>query len=457
MKPLPQLTYRLLRGIYILFLFGSHYCGQAVAATEASNRQSIIEHSKELQLLYQNEALFKEIKEAEIKIIDIDTNIVNIEEDEYGTEFSYKLNPPPTDKNAFTINGKRAAIILNKQGFVKYVALSPYNQKAIDLLSTLDGVEGLRIHGSVYLDKKLDLSKLTSLKDLYLNENNILELKLPKSNKLQVLKLFSIPVKQLDLSGIRSLKNIDISDHNIESFSNIAHLTNLESLTLIFSSSLKSIDDVSQLKSLKRMYVASRNIQIIPGLENLSNLTYLKLSSSSLNKGNQKQAFPTSLQHLVMNNNELTNLAGLINLKALNLSGSELKVLDFPFELPSLETLKAHNAKIEKIKDISKLTHLKELSLVNNKITTIENLDQNPLLERVILNDNLITHAKNFNNIKRLKYLGLMENPITEYDLNETKNLGDDVHIRLSGTPYKNKLGSENKVLYYQLRRKNKI
>lgn len=86
-----------------------------------------------------------------------------------------------------------------------------------------------------------------------------------------------------DLSGVVQLPNVEIlvvTNHNIQSLTEIAHMTGLKSL-FVFSNKLHSIVGVENLKSLRNLYFNDNQVE---SLRPLANLTQLETIHCAHNK-----------------------------------------------------------------------------------------------------------------------------------------------------------------------------
>ena len=98
------------------------------------------------------------------------------------------------------------------------------------------------------------------------------------------------------------------------------------------------------------------------------------------------------------------------NLEILNLSGLNLKSIDFLSDFEWLISLNLSNNNIEKITVIKNLNNLRNLDLHLNEITEIENLDVMTKLVYLDLSKNRIKEIKNLDNLKNLEELKLSDN-----------------------------------------------
>lgn len=65
-------------------------------------------------------------------------------------------------------------------------------------------------------DRKLNLSYCKNLKELSINNANLLKLNLNKNSRMQYVEFVHCGLKKIDLSGCKKLKNIRLTDNPLQ-------------------------------------------------------------------------------------------------------------------------------------------------------------------------------------------------------------------------------------------------
>ena len=252
------------------------------------------------------------------------------------TTFSSEFNLPKKLNLLSIENNKLTKFYLNKKvNKLKKIQLHGNEISKIDFLFTKNQIEYLGISNNQLECIPDCFSKLTSLKQLYL-QNNPIKKEFPEF-------LSNLPITELNLSNI-SFQSIENSLPN--SIFNIKTLEHLI-LTNCFSFCSQESDSPNDLESN-----LSKIIQSISKLENLTNL---QLNS------NQFQEIPCSIFHLN-------------NLKNLNLQNNRLEYFDnLLTNLVQLNHLNISDNKIKilpkKILDIGNLAKTKQFYFINNPLS----------------------------------------------------------------------------------------
>jgi len=184
-------------------------------------------------------------------------------------------------------------------------------------------LETLRYH---WLEGSKNISKLTSLKSIYISGFPDLDLKLFKNMEL--------------------LKSMEIYHSKIESLEGIENLSNLEELKITISSKIKTLKRLAQMstKSLKTLEISSDHE--IKGLEDISNLNTLQslkldfietLDVSHLEKNTKLKELAIKSIKKVVNEESLSQLTKLRSLDFLSIGF--IKSLNFLSDLPNLKKL----------------------------------------------------------------------------------------------------------------------
>ncbi|XP_019642570.1 PREDICTED: leucine-rich repeat-containing protein 15-like [Branchiostoma belcheri] len=227
----------------------------------------------------------------------------------------------------------------------------------------------------------------TSITSLYMEYNNITELRMP------------------DFSRYRNLSSLSLPDNHLFVIRSRAfyHLTNLTSIDLRWN----------KLTSLKAdTFVGLGGLQAL-------NLDYNNISS--IDEGTFSET--PKLVHLLLGSNRLTSISpgsftGLNQLQLLDLFSNQITYIQpgtFS-NLPQLKHLYLYQNRITNIHQhsFSNLPQLQLLSLFSNKITEIRlgTFTDLPRLQELDLDFNHITNIQSgaFSNLSQLEYLGLGHN-----------------------------------------------
>lgn len=243
---------------------------------------------------------------------------------------------------------------------------------------------------------------------------------------------------QRDLDKIKSL---DIADMDIEDFSGLEKLRNLERLMVwAVPSFARYLDLIKELKKLKYLDIGSCKIREIPentfkGLDKLRELAlddnpfyHLGLDTFSTNKdlrclhldktGINDLDFlihTNNLEKLYADHNYISNISGLKhsrNIRVLSLSDNGIKIIDPIGYLKDLEILHLDYNKLSDIRALAKLKSLKTLRAEKNYIREISALEDLDDIEVLVLDDNQIRDLGPLKGKERLSQLSLRNNNI---------------------------------------------
>lgn len=141
----------------------------------------------------------------------------------------------------------------------------------------------------------------------------------------------------------------------------------------------------------------------------------------------------------VENISDIIGLEDLTELKYLDLSGNQIREIDFMGNFPKLEFLHLKENQIKEIKGLEKLTNLAELYLSSNQITEIKGLDKLKNLTVLDLSENNISKIKGLDSLFNLCYIFLHGNNIEKIEGIENLenlrelNLGENQISKIEG------------------------
>jgi internalin A len=204
------------------------------------------------------------------------------------------------------------AVPTNNQSFEQWCLqknfLPAETRKTVELMLKKSGTQ----------DCKLADSKLNSLSEIYLHENQLFsdEINLPENQisdikpiaSLRNLKRLSLSFNQISdirpLSGLTKLTTLFLIDNQISDIQPLTSLTNLTELHLSFNK-IRDIGSLSRLKHLTRLELQVNQIRDVTPLRRLTKLTQLNLFNNQI--GNVKPlASLTNLSFLIIINNPIS-------------------------------------------------------------------------------------------------------------------------------------------------------
>jgi Leucine-rich repeat (LRR) protein len=244
----------------------------------------------------------------------------------------------------------------------------------------LNGVQVLDAQGLELMVIPPEISALTRLQKLYLDDNEI----------------SSIPDS---LSNLSQLKTLNLKDNQISSIPN----------------------SLSKLSQLQELYLDVNRISSIPdSLSNLSQLKTLNLEDNQISSIPNSLSKLSQLQELYLHDNRISSipdsLSNLSRLKKLGLGNNLINSIpDSLSKLSRLQRLDLGDNQISSIPDsLSKLSRLKWLSFDNNQISSIpDSLGSLSQLQKLYLQNNQISSIPDsLGSLSRLKCLDFDANPL---------------------------------------------
>ncbi len=238
------------------------------------------------------------------------------------------------------------------------------------------------------------ISKMTKLKNLELSDyswSNSQITKLPDLSQLTSLEYFNTYATQnlKDISGlskVTSLKSVYLNDTSISDLSPLEKSSGLTSLTIYYSNSstLPSFQSVGKLLALQSLNLYNIAVQDISPLSNWKNLTSLQLESMS---GIKDLSFVKSPNLNYIELNSLSNLTDVSALVGFN----------------SLYSVVIYSSANLKLKTFSTTSNLNYISIYyNNSLTDISGLATAKKLTNLIYGDGNNNFATIKNQISKL-------------------------------------------------------
>jgi internalin A len=204
------------------------------------------------------------------------------------------------------------AALANNQSFEQWCvqknSLPAETRKTVELLLKKSGTQ----------DCKLADSKLNTLSEIYLHENQLFsdEINLPENQisdikpiaSLRNLTRLSLSFNQISdirpLSGLTKLTTLFLIDNQISDIQPLTSLTNLTELHLSFNK-ISDIGSLSQLKRLTRLELQVNQIRDVTPLRRLTKLTQLNLFNNQISNV-KPLASLTNLIFLIITNNPIS-------------------------------------------------------------------------------------------------------------------------------------------------------
>lgn len=177
-----------------------------------------------------------------------------------------------------------------------------------------------------------------------------------------------------DLSKLPQLKSLTVHNAQLTTLSDIAALTDLESLDL--TGCTFPIDDLELLKQipgLKKLVLSDCGISTIAGLAGLDNLTYLDISKNTVRNLDPIRSME-GMQELYLQHNAVTSLEALTlmySLDKLDISFNAVYDLTPLGACANLTWLDASNNQLTNVAGLTALSRLTHLALDYNQLSSV--------------------------------------------------------------------------------------
>lgn len=244
--------------------------------------------------------------------------------------------------------------------------------------------------------------------------------KLLYTNDLWTIKDFTVPANAKnysDLTHMTFLESLTIKDASNNDFSFISSLANLLELTISNASiSQEQLQAIASLPLLKQLTLSDCNLTNIEPLSKAVALTYLDLNNNTIRSINALSAL-TQLQDLNLSHNavaDLASLSALTALKTLDISHNAVKSLTPICTLTGLSKVSAGVNSITDLGNIGNLTSLNYLSLEYNQLTNVSGISKCKSITELNLSSNKITDISSFSALNNLMYFNFSYNQVKE-------------------------------------------
>lgn len=219
-----------------------------------------------------------------------------------------------------------------------------------------------------------------------------------------------------DLIYLPYLQSLTIENAISEELGNIAHLTDLQELSITGSNPTE--EDVALFASLPKLQKLTLTDCSLSTIENLSaakNLTSLNLQENTIRNidviGTMSHLSELNLSHNALT--DLSALSGLSELTKLNVSYNSLSTFAPICGLKDLQHLNiSHNA-IDNLASIDNLTALTYLDISSNQLTDVSQLSSCTELTELNVSENGISDISAFAALTKLNGLYFARNQVT--------------------------------------------
>ncbi|MGM9589263.1 MAG: leucine-rich repeat domain-containing protein [Faecousia sp.] len=218
-----------------------------------------------------------------------------------------------------------------------------------------------------------------------------------------------------DLALMPYLKSLTIQNQNMGTLSDLASLTQLETLDLSGSTfPAEELAVLSKLPALKNLNLSGCSLSTIAALEGAENLTVLNLSNNTLR--NLEVIRPMeSLRELNLQHNAVTGLeaiSGLKNLETLDISYNAITDLSPLSSCLKLNWLDAGNNSLSKVDGVEDLPLLNYLSLDFNQLSDVSILANCTELTNLSISNNRLTDISKLASLVKLDTLDFSYNSV---------------------------------------------
>lgn len=239
------------------------------------------------------------------------------------------------------------------------------------------------------------LKGLTSLKELYLNYNQV-----------------------TDLEPLSDLISLIILDFSFNQVADLSPLTGLISLkTLAFrSNQVKDLSPLSDLTSLNQLYFDSNQVSDLNPVSNLISLTTLEFSSNKVTNL-ESLSVMKELNNLDFRSNQVTDLRPLKSLtlmKKLYFSSNRVINLEPLLGMQELNKLDFGYNQVADLRPLKSFVLLSKLFFSYNQVTDLEPLRGLTSLDKLYFSYNQVTDLSPLSGLTLLSYLEFRSNQVSD-------------------------------------------
>lgn len=256
---------------------------------------------------------------------------------------------------------------------------------------------------------------------------------------------FREPIYSLDhLSLVPNLKSLSLSirrenGSQIEDFTSVAELSNLEAFSLMYD--LDETIDLSFLaekKTITELSLSDCHMKNITFLESMPQLKSLSLCGTSVEDFGILEKLPDLVKLEIVDSADAVNIetvGKLSELRDLTLENCNIADMEFLSSLTELRSINLNGNFIADLSPLSDMTKLERLKAAENEIKDISPLEDLSGLFELVLNGNEISNISALSGLSRLNQVELSDNQIL--DLTPLEGKEDLMYLSVSGNPYK--------------------
>ena len=351
----------------------------------------------------------------------------------------YTKRPVPQfSENEVTIHNEKVTEHLNQLlGLEKKATYGTYSTSLLASLTELDltkmsitetsflkyftGLQRLTLKGNAISDLRF-VEYLVNLEHLDLSDNRVTDLKpLSWGTSLKTLNLENNQLKDTTnaLSELYGLEELDLSGNKLGNttiidLSNLALLKGLD----LSDNQISNITLLRNLVSLNTLHLANNQVNEVSSLRTLQQLVELDVSGNKITRISDLAELP-ALEVLNLSGNDdvltMRPFETMTQLKNINVSGMNLRDIDFLSEITDLQVLDISR---NKVSDLSVLSGFKNLTVLNfdgNQVTTLNPLYELKELTELSFVGNKVSSLEILQEHEKLQVLHAASNKITTF------------------------------------------
>lgn len=269
------------------------------------------------------------------------------------------------------------AVAVSESGLVSPLVISGYTVGGV--------VEDVVFHDAAFEAEVRNLLGVSSNTPLLTNDLwGIQEFTMPEETKTYA-----------DLVYLPYLQSLTIKNAVSEELGNIAHLADLQELTITGSNPTEEdIAMIASLQKLQKLTLADCNLSTIENLSAAQGLISLNLQENTIRN--------------------IDVIGTMSHLSELNLSHNALMDLSALSSLPELVKLDVSYNSLSSFAPVCSLKNLQQLNVSHNAISTLDSIGNLPQLSQLDVSSNQLTDVSQLSACTELTELNVSENSITD-------------------------------------------
>lgn len=284
-----------------------------------------------------------------------------------------------------------------------------------------------------------------SLERVFLNNNEISEIRFPKSKSITSLNLSHNNLKRIPRSvrKLKNLKSLTITNNQIKKIPRfLRKMDSLQEIDLSENKIKLKNSSAKNLSNIEVVLLASNNIKNLPkNINKMRGVKKLNLAKNELSNLPNSFVDLKELEHIIFYKNEFDQIPSLIfqltNLKELDFYYNKIEILPNEIgELINLQQLFLSFNRIKKLpSSIEHLNALKYLYAHHNELIVLPDCISNMYsLQRLDFGNNKIFYVPDLSKLTKLIDLNLQENNIEQFPWSVLKTT--KIHLfLLNGNP----------------------